>query len=134
LKCHKPALAGAEFQNALELQPAFPEAADNLRQAAWVLATSPDSALRNGAKAVEFAGFLDRVAPAKSPAILATVAAACAEVGRFDEATTNAEAALLLAQAQSNPALAVALQGHLERYRARLPVRESVADDVPTRQ
>jgi protein O-mannosyl-transferase len=134
LQCGKPEQAGAHFLRALEIQPAFPEAADNLRRTAWILATSPQAALRNGAKAVEFARHLDRLAGARDPVILATLAAACAEAGRYDQAATNAQAALVLAEAQSNTALAAALQEQIGSYRAGAPFRHSGAAPVSTQQ
>ena len=57
----------------------------------------------------------------ENPVILRTLAAACAEAGRYSEAVETAQHALRLAGAQSNAALAAALESELKLYQAGSP-------------
>jgi hypothetical protein len=77
---------------------------------AWVLATSPDASLRDGAKAVELAKKVIEHAGHANVIVLRTLAAGYAESGRFSEAIETAQAALQLATAQGNSALIEDLQ------------------------
>src|ERR1019366_4687184 len=66
---------------------ALSQAPDNVRllnDTAWVLATCADAALRNGTEAVTLAGHAVNLTSGREPALLATLAAAYAESGRFD--------------------------------------------------
>jgi tetratricopeptide (TPR) repeat protein len=108
------------FLRALSLRPDFQAVRNNLRQIAWVYATAAEPSARNGARAVELAETVNRTHP-EDPETLATLAAAYAEVGRFQEAARAAERAVGLTQ---SGALLVRLQQHLEQYRNGRPVRE----------
>jgi Flp pilus assembly protein TadD len=94
-----------------------------LNQAAWVQATSPDAALRNGAAAVELATRAVRLSGG-SPEFLDTLAAAYAEAGNFPEAIANAERALGLAVTTAKTKLAEGLKTRLTLYRKGTPFRE----------
>ena len=106
------------FQKALAIKSDYMEARNNL---AWVLATCPQDSMRNGIKAVGLAERANQLAGGGNPVILATLAAAYAETGRFAEAVETAQAAIQLAETQSNPALARALQSQLKLYQAGTP-------------
>jgi len=108
----------AHFQKALAIKPDYAEAQNNM---AWVLATCPQASLRNGIKAVGLAERANQLTSGENPVILATLAAAYAEAGRFPEAIETVQRALHLAEAQSNTALAGALQSQLKLYQAGLP-------------
>jgi tetratricopeptide (TPR) repeat protein len=108
----------AQFQLALQIEPADVEAQNNL---AWLLATCPQASLRNGDKAVELARRANELAGGKNPVILGTLAAACAEAGRFSEAVEIAQHALRLAGAQSNTTLAGQLQLEMKLYQSGNP-------------
>ena len=92
-------------------QPTWTEIRNDL---AWLLATHPDTVIRNGAEAVELA---ERVcASSAAPAHLATLAAAYAEAGRFDEAVATIQKAIrLTATAQQS---ATNFQSYLQLYQA----------------
>jgi hypothetical protein len=64
---------------------------------AWVLATSPDAARRDGALAVELAEDACLQTQYRQAGMVETLAAAYAEAGRFDEATGAARMASALA-------------------------------------
>lgn len=114
-----------QFQKALIVQPGFVAAYDSLQHIAWVMATSPDSHLRNGTKAVDLAQQEDRLTGNNNLMALATLAAAYAEIGEFVEAIANAQHALQLASSQNDPAMIFALQAQLKCYQAGSPFRDS---------
>jgi len=116
-----------QFQKALAIQPHLVLAQNNLAHIAWVLATSPDPPIRNGAKAVELAELTDRLSSRKRPVMAGTLAAAYAETGRFPEAITTAQRALRLANSQTNAALVAALEAQLKLYQAGFPFRDTGA-------
>lgn len=98
----KTRAAMSEFASALLLQPDYPEALDGL---AWILSTDTDADFRNGAEALDMAGHACDLTGRKDPEKLKTLAAACAENGRYDEAQKNIRLALELAPAASQPEL-----------------------------
>jgi Zn-dependent protease/Tfp pilus assembly protein PilF len=72
-----------DYREAIRLQPKLVSAHNNL---AWLLATCPVDALRNGQEAVEHATFACNATGWTTPNMLGTFAAACAEIGDFDQA------------------------------------------------
>jgi tetratricopeptide (TPR) repeat protein len=114
----RTAEALSHYQKALAIKP---DAADVQNKLAWLLATSPEASLRNGNQAVELAQRANRLTSDENPIILCTLAAACAEAGRFPEAVAIAQRALPLAEAQSNQALAEDLRFEMKLYQARTP-------------
>jgi len=111
----------ALWKQAVELQPTNEGALYNLT---WVLATSADDSIRDGAKAVEFAKRLLLVSAADNPRSLRALAAADAEAGVFSEAVDAASRALQSANVQGDTALAERLQRELARYQANTPLRD----------
>ncbi len=116
--------AVVQYQKVLEVHPDSAEVYNKLRQLAWMLATSPDASIRNGVKAVELAQQANQLAGGKNPGFLHTLAAACAEAGRFDDAIQNAQKAIELARAAGQPDLVEQLTGELKLYEARLPFHQ----------
>jgi tetratricopeptide (TPR) repeat protein len=111
----------AQWRQALRQDP------DNLRvlnDTAWVLATCADAALRNGTEAVTLAGHAVEITSGRDPALLATLAAAYAEAGRFDRAVELEKRATDLATQQGNAPLAVALRTRLTQLQAKTPIRQ----------
>ncbi len=113
--------AVAHWKESLEIRSNDMNAEANL---AWVLATSPDPSLRDGAKAVELAKNVLQRAGHANVIILRTLAAGYAETGRFSEAIETAQQALQLAIAQGNSALTEDLQLNIANYRQDLPLRD----------
>jgi hypothetical protein len=72
-----------------------------LNEMAWFFATQPDASLRNGPEAVRLAEHASALAGRTAPQLLATLAVAYAESGRFSEAIKVAEEAR--ARSSSNP-------------------------------
>ena len=116
----RPSEAIAHWQNALAIQS---DSVDSLNNLAWVLATFPESWIRNRKQALALAERANQLSGDNNPAILRTLAAAYAENGRFTEARVTAERGLQLANAQENLALANIFKGDLARYRINAPVR-----------
>jgi len=110
------------WQQALEIKPDQLYVLNNL---AWVMATTPDAALRNGAKAVALAAQANQLSGGGNPAILRTLAAAYAEEGSYGLASATARRGLALAAEQKNEALAATLQKEIKLYEAGAPVREA---------
>jgi tetratricopeptide (TPR) repeat protein len=111
----------AHWKKSLEIRPGHMNAQSNL---AWVLATSPDPSLRDGAKAVELAEKVIQLAGHPNAMILRTLAAGYAESGKFSDAIDIAHRALQLAVAQGNAPLAQDLQLNIANYRQNLPLRD----------
>ncbi len=116
----RPSEGIAHWQNALAAEP---DSVDSLNNLAWVLATFPETWIRNGGQSLALAKRANQLSGDKNPAILRTLGAAYAENGRFTEARLVAEQGLQLANAQQNSALANILEGDIARYWANTPLR-----------
>lgn len=99
-----------------------------LKLAANLLATCPDSSVRNGAEAVTLAERAKQLSGGTDPDLLDTLSAAYAENRSFAQATEIEEQALALATQQSDTALAARLKAHLVRYALSQPLREAPSD------
>ena len=110
----------AQWRELIRLQP---DTIPILNVTAWLLATQPAAAFRNGAEAVELAERAKRLSASRDPAILDTLAAAYAEAGRFDEAIQAAQQAVALATSQQNTVLAEKIQTRLKLYQTGKPCR-----------
>jgi protein O-mannosyl-transferase len=91
------------YREALRLDPNLVEALNNL---AWLLATHPQSEIRNGAEAVTLAERACELGADKVPVLIGTLAAAYAEAGRFDDAAKVARKAHDLAASLGDMKLA----------------------------
>ena len=111
------------FQQALQLNA---NALNVLNNLAWLLATSPEGRLRDGAQAVQYAERACELTHRGAAPLLVTLAAAYAEAGRYDEAVTAAEKACGLAVAAGEKDLLERTQSQLALYRTRQPYHEAV--------
>lgn len=91
---------------------------------AWLLATSPDPAVRNGAEAVALAENVNAATGFAEINVLDTLAAAYAEAGQFEKAVTTAENAAQLARIQENADLAAQINARLELYKSGKPYHQ----------
>ncbi len=116
--------AVAHLKESLKINPDNIYAQSNL---AWVLATSVDASLRDGAKAIELVKKITELdGPANNETAIVALrilAAGYAETGRFSEAIETAQQALQLAVAQGNAGLAKHLQSDIASYRENRPLR-----------
>lgn len=117
--------ATADYEAALKIQPNDPGLLNNL---AWVLATSPDDAVRNGKRAVELAETACRETQYKQAHVLSTLAAGYAEQGDFEAARKWSQKALDIAGESEREALGK----ELESYRVEKPWRESLHETAET--
>ena len=111
--------ARADLEKALELQP---DDAGVLNNLAWLLATSPDDAIRDGKRAIELARKACEETQWKQPHIISTLAAGYAETGDFAEARKFSKQAV--ESEGSSPEVKTQLQGELASYEAEKPWRE----------
>ena len=109
------------YEKALELVPQDANPRNNI---AWVLATSSDASIRDGAKAIDLAEVAAALSGGREPRFLRTLAAAYAQSGRFSEALAAAQQAAAIAKVQGKTGLANRLNKDLMLYRGHLPLRE----------
>ena len=112
-----------EYEAALRSDPESVLAANNL---AWLLATSSNPAVRDGARAVQLAEQANRLSGGNDPIILHTLAAAYAENRQFSEAVEVAQRALEIAKANGVGSLAESLRNKLALYQAGSAYHETV--------
>jgi tetratricopeptide (TPR) repeat protein len=113
----------AHWRDGLQLQP---NDAPALRRVAWVLATSPDAAVREGAEALAFAVRAVQLSGGKDAQVLDALAAAYAEKGQFANAALTARRAQARAAQENQPALVHDIGVRLALYEAGLPFRDRV--------
>jgi tetratricopeptide (TPR) repeat protein len=101
------------LREAIPLDPQNPEPLNNL---AWLLATHPDAAVRDGAEAVRLATRAVELSKTNDVDMLDTLAAAQAETGQFAQAAATAQQAIALAQQRGQGEIAGAISNRLERY------------------
>jgi Flp pilus assembly protein TadD len=121
----------AQYHEALILEPDSVLVRNNFGHLAWVLATSPDDSLRNGAKALAVARELVAQSGNNQPAYLMILAAAYAETGKFADAAKTGGLADNLALEQGNFTLADSLRAQLDLYQSGRPVRDSSLANEP---
>ncbi|MDA8744134.1 tetratricopeptide repeat protein [Rubripirellula amarantea] len=99
------------------------EASGLYNNLAWVLATSPNDDIRNGARALELAEKSAELTNHEAPHILSTLAAAYAEQGDYENARKWSGKAVELAADQEHNQLEQ-LEEELEKYKQNEPWRE----------
>jgi tetratricopeptide (TPR) repeat protein len=112
------------FREAARLAPDWTAPFNTL---AWLRATHPDPALRDGAEAVTMAEQADAIAKHGDAGILDTLAAAYAEAGDFDGAISAARRALEVSVASKQGELGLAIRKRLALYERKTPYRENPA-------
>ncbi|NLS96867.1 MAG: tetratricopeptide repeat protein [Planctomycetaceae bacterium] len=122
IAARNPQPAAEHLELALAREPKFVPAMISL---AVLRATSDDPALRRGQQAVELAERARSLVPPENPEVLHALAAAYAEVGRFEEAVATAQLAASTARNSGNAALAAAIEQALGMYSQRQPLRAS---------
>jgi tetratricopeptide (TPR) repeat protein len=102
LALQRPSDAIPHYRQALRLKPDYADAMDSM---AWILATNPDPALRNGKEAVRMAEDACRLTGYEDPRMVVTLSAAGAELGDFKRALEFARQAESLASRRGDRAL-----------------------------
>lgn len=108
-----PKQAIESYEAAIAMSPDLLQSANNL---AWLLATSGDPAIRDGGRAVEIAELICKAAVSPDAQRSDTLAAAYAEVGRFDAA---------VAALSKLDNLSSDMQTRLQLYRQKKPFHET---------
>ncbi len=108
----------ADYKEASRRDPKFPYPVGHL---AWLLATCPDAKFRNGKEAVAEATRACELSKWKNAGFLATLAAAHAEAGHFEEAVKWQTKAVNLSVDAEKPDF----EKHLKLFKAGEPLRET---------
>lgn len=114
----RTAEAVSELRSLLASHPDWPPAVNNL---AWLLATGPDPALRNGPEAVRLAESI------RNPEIvftLGTLSAAYAETGRFEDALRTVRQAIALEEPKPDSAYLAGFRAMHAAYEQGQPYRD----------
>jgi protein O-mannosyl-transferase len=109
------------YATALGLDPNW---AEGLNSLAWLRATHTNSAIRDGAQAVQLAMRACNLTGSTNAAFLETLAAAYAQAGMFAEAVSYQQMAHDVATAQGQDNQAALARHRLELYRSQQPFRE----------
>jgi tetratricopeptide (TPR) repeat protein len=117
----KYAEAFKEYNYLISLHPRLVTLARVLKQRAWLQATCPDSAFRNGQQAIKDAKAACSILRWKDENTIDTLAAAYAETGDFDSAVQYASQALTIKDI--SPADSKRIHRHLECFQQRKPIR-----------
>ncbi len=120
--------AARELRAGIGLAPEDAGAANDL---AWILVTSPDASVRNGAEAVALLERLRGTAAGETPEVLDTLAAAYAETGRFAAAVETATRAEALARSAGKAPLAETIEARARLYRQGLAFRQGLPAPPP---
>jgi tetratricopeptide (TPR) repeat protein len=115
---HDYKIAEAEFRETAER---FPRSAHAHNALAWLLATCPEAAIRNGAEAVTHATTACELTQWNDAGFLDTLAAAYAETGDFAQAIKYVEEAILKMRARASYQKEV--EEHLVRFQRKEPWR-----------
>jgi tetratricopeptide (TPR) repeat protein len=107
--------AAAALEETIRLVP--DGAADSVRLA-WILATAQDESVRDGQRAIELVAPLAQTRGAEDPIVLDTLAAAYADVGRFEEAVALASRAEQIARDAGDEPLVEAVAARRSTYAA----------------
>src|SRR5438477_65793 len=116
----QPEKAIVQYQKALEIDPREVNAHNNM---AWVLATSSDASIRNGATAVSLATQAVEISGGKDAIFFRTLAASYGECGKFADAIAAAEKGRKIAISRGDSHLASTLEREIALYRANTPLQ-----------
>lgn len=119
--------AVAQYRRAIAAEPNNVEALNNL---AWLLATTGNDAVRDGAAAVSLAEKACKLTEYKQAQMTGTLAAAYAEAGRYAEAVTLCQTTLELARSSGDQRTSDISSQLLNLYRNNRPYHEPAAPDT----
>jgi tetratricopeptide (TPR) repeat protein len=120
-------MKGRGTEGLAQWRQALREAPDNvqvLNETAWFLATSSDPTLRDGNEAIHLAERAVQLTSARDAELLATLAAAYAEAGEFDQAIEAEQRATDLAVQQAHASLAATLRNRMALFQAKTAIRQ----------
>jgi Flp pilus assembly protein TadD len=111
--------ATQHYRQAKERDPEWPSA---FRRLAWLLATDPNDARRDGGLALALMRQVEEATADRSPDVLDALAAAHAAAGHYDQAVRTMHEAITAAEAQA-PERLPALRARLRLYKDHQPYR-----------
>jgi Flp pilus assembly protein TadD len=127
-KLHLAIVFAAESPNASDqlatIRSVAPDSPTLFNELAWIFATDPDSALRNGAEAVRLSERACALTNRGRAKFLTTLAAAYAETGRFSDATSAGQNALSLAQSTGDTTAVMTAEKILSAVQSQQPYRQ----------
>ncbi len=126
-RCGNPENSVAQFRQVIKEQPENAEALNNL---AWLLATTGNAQVRNGAEAVGLAEKACRLTGYKNPQMTGSLAAAYAEAGRYPDAVAWGQNTIKLAQDSGNTQVFNTANQLLVLYQNHLPYHEPLAQNA----
>jgi tetratricopeptide (TPR) repeat protein len=130
LKQGRIAEAMAEWRTTLRLEPGKVATEISL---AWILATAPEDALRDGRRALNLAQQANVTSADRNLMTWRVLAAAYAETGQFQEAINAAKEGARRAQAYRQSSIVQQLQLDLSLYQQEIPLRDPThGRGVPT--
>ncbi|MBU0618409.1 MAG: tetratricopeptide repeat protein [Planctomycetes bacterium] len=115
------AAAERYLREGLKQQPDFAGLANGL---AWILATSPTDSQRNGEEALRLAEKACELTNNRQHMYVDTLAAAYAELGRFDEAVKSMRDAIELVRETEDEENLAAYEERLKLYEQKMPYRD----------
>jgi tetratricopeptide (TPR) repeat protein len=104
-----------------------PDSPDLLNELAWIFATNPNSALRNGSEAVRLSERANVLTHRARPKFLVTLAAAYSESGRFSDGVSAAQQAVSLAKMEGDNSTSTVAEKLLDALHHQQPYREEPA-------
>ena len=116
----RPADAVRHYRRALALES---DGVESLSSLAWILATAGDARMRAPGEAVALAERAAALTGRRDVSVLATLAAAYAAAGRFDDAATVQQQTIALARPIGGPELLAELQRRFTLYLQGRPLR-----------
>jgi tetratricopeptide (TPR) repeat protein len=127
-KLHLAVVFAAKSPNASDqlatIRSAAPDSATLLNELAWILATNPDSTVRDGEEAVRLSERACALTNRERPKFLLTLATAYAEAGRFSDATSTGQSALSLAQSTGDTMAVITAEKILSSVQSQQPYRQ----------
>ena len=127
-KLHLAVAFAAKSSNASsqlkEIVSSSPESPPLLNELAWLFATHPDAALRDGPRAVQLSERACALTERKQPLLIATLAAADAETGKFSEAIATVQNVLSVARSNADAKTAALAENLLAAFQSNQPYRE----------
>ncbi|WP_201774694.1 type IV pilus twitching motility protein PilT [Kiritimatiella glycovorans] len=113
-----------EAERAAEALEENPDQPDALCRLAWVRATSTEESRRDGREALELASRALSLSGGHTPLCLTVMSAACAELGRFDDAGEYIQSAIKNAREKGQENIAADLEQYARCIENREPIRD----------